>query len=109
MRLSGAVREYELHQWANDWLSINPGVNPHEPTDDKGRIKDGIVSPTRVLLNAEEIERLREDRTRACEQMAEGQTPTSGLFWQTYGLRTVLTSAGKEWGFLVELGPNEAP
>lgn len=101
MRLTGGAREYQLHQWANDWLSIDPGVSPHEPRDDKGRLKPGIVAPGQVVLDTEECQRLREDYERALTQQEAGETPSSGLFWKAWSLRTTKTGPAQEVGVLI--------
>lgn len=103
MRISGSPAELELHRWANDWISTNEVSNPHEPREKSGALKAGIISPSRCLFDGEEIERLRADRDRSLDDWADGKTPSTGLFWRIWALRTIHTTAGAEVGFLHRL------
>jgi hypothetical protein len=62
MKKDGSSSEYRLHQWANDWISVD-GPNGAE-----------ILNPLTVTLAPDEMERIQEYSNNV------------GMFWKLYEL-----------------------
>lgn len=75
MRLNGSLEELGIHQFANDWITLDYDGDPDA--------KPQIVSPLRCRLNKREVAEMRLDEARF---FLEPQGHHAGTFWNEWVL-----------------------